>query len=192
MMNYTTEGKTTMPTIPYTISVLNGKAAVFVRGLIEHIDAHPAGVDIPLRPAQKAGMDDVEGLGDTISIPYVSKLTKVLEDADVITKHRKGKGYVLNKDLNFEDMADFLTEATFGMTIERETSDEDIQSRSEFLDNMKEHGAVRISKDRPLAKPAYQLAVEKFKAGEYDMIFIQKDLDIDVWEIAHASVVNQK
>jgi hypothetical protein len=166
-----------MTTVPYSISILTGKAAVFVRGLLNHIEIESK-TDLPLRPAQKAGMDAVEELGETISIPYISKLTKVLETADVITKHRKGKGYVLNKDLNFEDTITFLTESDFGMTVEKEASEDDIRMRSAIIDHMNDVGHVRIEAEHPVDKRAYQVLIDKFKAGKYDMVFVDRDIQL--------------
>lgn len=190
-----------MTNLPTDLDRLSGKAAVFVRGLIQYLDKQSPSIDMKLRPAQKAGMDAVEALGETISVPYVSKLTKLLETSGVVNKIRKGKGYVLNRDIQFEAVADYLEESfQWGTTIEREDSEDTIRIRSEFLDLMGQKKAVRITNESPLSKVAYQVAIDKFKSGKYDMVFVDRTIDLNVMDYGdyigelrgtiHASVAN--
>lgn len=186
-------------TLPIELQNLSGKAAVFVRGVIQHLDNQEPPIDMKLRPTQKAGMDAVEALGESISVPYVSKLTKLLETSGVVNKIRKGKGYVLNKDLKFEDVADYLEDSfQWGTSIEREDSEDTVRMRSAMLDHMTDVGSVRIEAEAPLDKVAYQVLIDKFKAGKYDMVFVQRDealfhdhgYNVAVQTI-HASVANR-
>lgn len=206
MMNYTTKDETTMTlpaVLPPALNHLSGKAAVFVRAVMQYVDRQDRPIDLPLRATQKAGMDAVEALGETISVPYVSKLTKGLETAEAITKTRKGKGFVVNKGSRFENFANYLEDNfEWGTQIEREDSAETISVRSQFLDGMKANRGIRISKDNPLPKAAYQVAIDKFKAGEYDMVFVPSTIDLNVVDYGDqvgwlhatrdASVANQK
>lgn len=176
---------------------LSGKAAVWVRGFTEHVARTAVQKDdIKLRPAQKAGMAAVEELGDTISIPYISKLTKLLEEARVITKSRKGKGYVIVKDDRFEDVLAELHNSGWGREIQKEASEDDIRMRSAMLDHMTDVGHVRIEAEAPLDKRAYQVLIDKFKQGQYDMVFVDRDMgliDESNYPVntIHASVANR-
>lgn len=160
------------------LTQLDGKAAVFVRGMMEFIDSYPQDDDggIPLRKAQEAGLAAVEEQGESISIAYVSKLSAMLQETNVIRKERKGKKYILTGWVKYDEFITFLSENSMGKTITKELPLEQVKARSEFLDLMGQNGAVRISQDHQLDKAAYQVAIEKFKAGKYDMIFIDKDL----------------
>lgn len=187
-------------TLPVELNHLSGKAAVWVRGFVSHALSHGAG-EVKLRPAQKAGMDAVEELGETISVPYVSKLTKLLEEANVVTKTRKGKGYVITPGENLNQMGEHLHDSEWGSTIEREDSDDTIRMRSAILDHMTDVGSVRIEAERPLDKRAYQVLIDKFKAGKYDMVFVDRDVPLRMVEddgetgyhveTIHASVANR-
>ena len=167
-------------TLPAELDRLSGKAAVFVRGFIEHVSrTNVQNRDIALRPTQAAGMSAVEELGDTISVPYVSKLTKLLETADVIYKNRKGKGYIVIPGNNFTEMTDLLHNSGWGRTIEREASEDDIRMRSAILDHMTDVGHVRIEAENPIDKRAYQVLIDKFKQGHYDMVFVDRDIALE-------------
>lgn len=182
MMKYTTKGLKRQMTenIP-DLRHLSGKAAVFVRGFIEHVFDQPA-YTAKLRKAQDAGVRGVTELGDTISIPYVSKLTKLLETSGVVEKTRKGKGYEVTKGERFFDLAKYLKDSEWGQMLEREDSAETISARSEFLDLMGQKKAVRITQDKPLPKAAYQVAIDKFKSGKYDMVFVDRTIDLNVMD----------
>lgn len=45
-----------------------------------------------------------------------------------------------------------------------------------MLDHMTDIGSVRIEAEHPLNKVAYQVLIEKFKSGAYDMVFVARDL----------------
>lgn len=182
------------------LSHLSGKAAVFVRGFMQHLADAP-GYEAPLRKAQDSGVREVEALGETISIPYVSKLTKLLETSGVVEKVRKGRNYRVSghKDNGvFLQMLQVL-ETEWGTIIQDEASEESILMRSAMLDHMTDVGSVRIEAEAPLNKVAYQVLIDKFKQGKYDMVFVDRDVVLrmeDDGEIGyhvetiHASVVN--
>lgn len=192
-----------MNAIPYEMTTLSGKAAVFVRGMVEFVDQRGDGTK--LRDAQKAGMDAVEALGETISIPYVSKLSKTLQTSDILKKERKGKGYIVTRGDVFNDFIQYLAESDYGVGVEPEVSEGDIRMRSAMLDHMTDVGHVRIEAEHPLDKRAYQVLIDKFKAGQYDMVFVHRDITLvepnehpdehpRVFPVKtiHASVANQK
>lgn len=186
--------------LPYELKTLSGKAAVFVRGILTYLDNDR--VDIPLRRAQEMGMAAVEELGSTISVPYISKLTKVLETLGVVDKERKGKGYAINRGKAYDRYARVIFNSEYGQVIEGEASADDIRMRSAMLDHMTDIGSVRIEADHPLDKVAYQVLVEKFKQGKYDMVFVQRDVVLRMEdehnelgyhvETLRSSVANQK
>lgn len=165
------------------LQTLDGKAAVFVRGFIDHLVDHELTKQddgLTMRPAQEAGKAAVESLGEEISIAYVSKLTVLLQECKVVYKERRGKKFVLFPGVEYDPFCDFVEDKGFGLSMTKELPDDQVQARSEFLDHMKEHGAVRIRAVEPLEKAAYMLAIDKFKSGEYDMVFVDRNNDLDV------------
>lgn len=153
---------------------LDGKAAVFVRGMIDFIEAHPL-PDIPLRGAQDAGLNAVIEQDETISVPYISKLSVLLQQGRIISKQRKGKGFTVLRDIYFAEFREYMIGRNYGESLLREESMERVVARSQFLDFMNENPGVRISKDSPIDKAAYQVAIDKFKRGDYDMIFVKRE-----------------
>jgi len=168
-----------MTTLNYKkLQTLDGKAAVFVRGMMDHLtdNALEAQDDgLPMRKAQEAGQAAVKELGEEISIPYISKLSVLLQECNVLYKERRGKKFMLFPGVEYEPFADFIVDKGYGLSMTRELPMEQVKARSEFLEWMKDMGAVRIQADEPLEKAAYQIAIDKFKAGDYDMVFVRRD-----------------
>jgi len=181
------------------LQMLGGKAAVFVRGMLTDIYDHD---EDKLRKAQEAGMFAVRDLGDEISVPYVSKLSALLQDAKVITKERSGRSFKVDRGDSFGDFWVWIeNNPDWGLSVQDLPDDETVNERSAFLDQMNEDGAVRLSADNPLGKAAYSLARDKFTIGEYDMVFVRSGWDIMAvnpdHQIEHevtyiSSVANQK
>lgn len=159
------------------ITNLGGKAAVFVRGFIEFCDTYPQTDDsgIPMRKAQEAGQSAVQELGEEISIPYISKLTNLLIASSVLIRERVGKHYRVTGAMNYPWLIEYLENTGWGRSMTTELPIEAIQARSALLDHMAFYGAVRIQADEPLDKAAYQVAYDKFKSGQYDMVFVERD-----------------
>lgn len=182
------------------ITNLSGKAAVFVRGFMEFCDTFPLTDDgIPMRKAQEAGMAAVEELGEEISVAYLSKLTNLLIVSGVLSRERVGKKYMIKGDSLYPWLTEHLETTGWGQSMTAELPIEQVQARSALLDHMSAHGAVRIESNNPLAKAAYQVAIDKFKAGQYDMVFVDAGVDlkayadgdiISPWVTTHASVAN--
>lgn len=159
------------------VTILNGKSAVFVRGFVEHL--MEPGADAKLRKAQEAGQSAVLELGEDISVQYISKMSKLLQEEGIVTKTREGRHFHLSPGRNLHPFVQFLeNNAAWGTSTKRELTETQITARSEFLDEMKNVGLVRIEANDPLDKAAYQVAQEKFKSGDYDMVFIRADLRI--------------
>jgi hypothetical protein len=98
----------------------------------------------------------------------------------VVYKERRGKKFMLFPGVEFQSFYEFITDKSYGTTLTKELPVEQIQARSTFLDDMAAHGYVRIEADNPLPKAAYMIAIDKFKAGDYDMVFIQRRLTFDL------------
>lgn len=156
------------------IQQLDGKAAVFVRGMLDFIEAHPL-PEIPLRKAQEAGQHAVEELEETISVPYISKLSVLLQQARIIRKERRGQKFIVFRDIHYSVFRIYMEGKSYGESLTKELPIDQVMLRSAFIDHMQERGSVRISIDKPLAKAAYQVAMDKFKRGEYDMVFIKRE-----------------
>lgn len=158
------------------ITSLNGKSSVFIRGFIEY--CLDPGTPTPLlRKAQEAGQAAVNEHGEEISVQYISKLSKLLQEEQVVFKSRAGRSFELFPARNLTSLGEYLTKnPTWGTSTKRELTDEQISARSQFLDDMATHGHVRIQSDQPLDKAAYQVAIDKFKQGKYDMIFIDANI----------------
>lgn len=178
---------------------LGGKAAVYVRGFMEFCDTFPQTDDggIPMRKAQEAGLAAVEDLGEEISIPYISKLTNLLISSGVVSRERVGRKYIVKADELYPWLTDHLDSNSWGRSMTAELPIEQVTARSAFLDHMNAQGAVRIKSNEPLAKAAYQVAIDKFKAGTYDMVFVDSGVDLKAyadgdlvkpWVTTHASV----
>lgn len=195
MIDYVEQKVYDMATVDLTkrkITNLGGKAAVFVRGFIEFCDTYPQTDDsgIPMRKAQEAGQAAVQELGEEISIPYISKLTNLLIACDVLVRERKGKHYRVKGAMNYPWLIEYLENNGWGQGMTTELPIDQIQARSRLLDRMNDHGFVRIQADAPLEKAAYQVAIDKFKSGDYDMVFVERDLTFDVDTIT-SSVANR-
>lgn len=158
-----------------TFKALSPKAAIFARGFVEHLATSPIG-SLPLRKCQDHGVAALADAGETISVPYISKLTVALENLQLVTKQKAGKHYMAYKgDPLVWDSFILLLEGDFGTSMEASIPDEVVAERSKILDFMGEHCAVRITESEPLSKPMYQVLMEKFRAGKLDMVFVDTD-----------------
>jgi hypothetical protein len=165
------------------LQTLDGKAAVFVRGFMDHLvdnGLEQADDGLPMRKAQEAGQAAVEELGEEISIPYISKLSVLLQDCKVVYKERRGKKFMLFPGVEFDPFYDFITERSYGTSMTKELPMDQVMARSAFIDHMRDIGYWRITVEEPLSKAAYQVAIDKFKAGDYDMVFIDRNLTFDL------------
>jgi hypothetical protein len=149
------------------IESMSGKDAVFIRGFMQ---AFFEGDD-SLRQCQEAGKAAVEQLDDIISVPYISKLSKVLVTSRIITKRKVSRHYVLSKSSLADDFQAFLEERPYwgGSLTGKE---QDPIDRKALLDHLDEYHCVRSTVDHQLPKAAYALMMQKFKKGQYDIAFI--------------------
>jgi len=184
---------------------LEGKAAVFVRGLMDFVESVKDPEGVHLRHAQDAGMAAVIEADEVISVPYISKLTVLLQACRVVRKERRGKKYMLFPDLNYIAFVEHMEKYNYGISLEKGESMDRVIARSKFLDFMQENPGVRIARDNTLDKAAYQIAMDKFKRGEYDMVFVKREYqtilavnhdkgieeEVTSMNVAHASVAHQ-
>lgn len=162
---------------------LSPKARVFARGFIDYMLIHtkdPA-LGTPLRKAQDAGLKALTDEDETISVPYISKLTVMLENQGLIIKVRRGKSFAVVQGAPsvWSSFVELL-ESGWGSSLDEAIPDEVVQARSEVLDFMNERGAIIITKANLVSKPQYQLLNEKFNAGEYDMAFVKRTHNLSV------------
>jgi hypothetical protein len=186
------------------LATLDGKAAVFIRGMMNFIQAHPL-PEAPLRGAQDAGKAAVEELDETISIPYISKLSVLLQQARVISKERRGQKFIVLRDIYFHDFREHMELKNYGESVEKEETMDRVVARSQFLDFMQANPGIRISKDNTIDKAAYQVAYDKFKRGDYDLIFVKREYttilavnpdegieeEVTTMDVVHASLTRQ-
>lgn len=160
-----------------SFSTFSPKAQVFARGFAEYAEL---GMPAKLRDCQNAGADAIRELGEQLSVPYISKLTKNLEALGVVEKVRVGRGFVVHPGPKWQDFIDFLPTSSFGLSLEVTLPDEDVIERSGMIDYLTGHDGVRISNSRPLPKAGYRVLIERFKEGKLDMVFVKSDSKVFV------------
>lgn len=156
------------------LTTKTGKAAVFIRGFLTYMTEQPVGHAISFRQSQQAGLDLVQSLGEDISVPYISNLSRVLVDRGIVSKQRVGRKFVVVRSDKFDLMCDFLEEhETWGTTIEAEDDVHTIEARSIVLNHIEYNGSLRLKSANRIPRKAWQVVWDKFQAGELDLIFIE-------------------
>lgn len=157
---------------------LTPKARVFARGFVTHMltNITDPSIGVALRKCQDAGNAAIIDQEETISVPYISKLTNQLEASGAIIKVRRGKHFhvVPGAPSVWADTIAKIEEG-YGETMEELVSDEVVQARSTIIDYMKHNLGVVIDSARPLDRVRYQVLIEKFKAGKLKMAFYDAD-----------------
>jgi hypothetical protein len=154
------------------VTALTGMPAIFIRGYMIAFDDG----ERSLRKCQDAGRTLVEELGATISIPYISKISRMLEDAEVLVKSKAGRSYIVGSNDNLEDFREFLdTHPDYGTRL-KGTAEQDEQ-RGKALDHLKEHGAILASydEDQMLPSAAFKMLMQMVKEQKLDLAFIKRD-----------------
>lgn len=155
------------------VTVKSGRAAVFIRSMVETVKAYGS-KPLPLRTAQAKALETVQSQGSDLSISYLSNLSRTLTDASVLRKSRDGKKFYLERGPLFHHMTDFLDEHPDWGTV----ADEgvvDVGDRATVLDHLIDHGSIRVTSEARLPKAAWTLVWDKFNAGELDLVFIEPD-----------------
>lgn len=154
------------------LTSLNGITAIFVRGFVEAFDAG----EQTLRGCQDAGLALVQELGGAISVPYISKLSRSIRDADVVVQSKVGRNYVLGASDNLEEFMTFLeNDPDYGTRL-KGTKEQDDQ-RGKALDHLKEHGAILASydEDKLLPPAAFKMLMQMVREQKLDLVFMKRD-----------------
>lgn len=154
------------------ITSLTGITAIFVRGFVE---AFTDG-EQTLRGCQDAGLTLVQELGGAISVPYISKLSRSLSEAEIITRSKLGRNYIVGAGPNLEEFVLFLEgEEDYGTRL-KGTALQDEQ-RGRAMDHLEEHGAILASYDDDARLPpaAFKMLMQMVKEEKLDIAFIKRD-----------------
>lgn len=138
-------------------------AALFFRGFIGAMEGK-------LRECQEAGKGLVEEFGFTISVPYISKLSKQLEAEGVMIKHKEGKHYVVRAGDNYQAMMDFMdSHERWGNTDGKE---EEYRLRSKVIDG---GYFIRANREDRIPHKAFQVLYQAVQEGKIEMMFYPTD-----------------
>lgn len=149
------------------IEGLSGKGAVFVRNFMEtFLDG-----DNSLRRCQEAGKLAIEEQEDTVSVPYISKLSKMLVTSRVVGRKKTGRHYVVTDSTFTKDFQTFLAEHPFWGDKVGAREEEPLE-RMVLLNHLEKYNSVRSTAANRIPKAAYRLMMEKVNKGEYDMVFV--------------------
>lgn len=121
-------------------------------------------------------MEDME---KTISIPTVSKRSRLLVDAGVVTRKKQGRVYTQNDGENLNRFLDFLDQDEDYGTRVTGNAEED-QQRTDAWNLIEEHGAVRTDKDHRLPVAAFKMLMKYANNGELDVVFVKPGLTLGV------------
>jgi hypothetical protein len=150
-------------------------AAIFVRGYVEtFVDG-----EVTLRGCQDGGVFLVKEYGGDISIPYVSKMSRLLDDAEVVRRTKKGRSYVVGRSDFTDDFIEYLTaHPEFGSRIKGTQEQEDL--RIQVIEHLELHGSVRSTEEHRIPGPAYKYLAQQVREGQLDVIFVQAGLKAGV------------
>ena len=156
-----------------------GKAAVFIRGFMEHFqeqwEKNPK--PVPLRACQDAGAAAVADLGDEISVAYISKIGRELAADKVIKKSKKGRNYFVEpSEWTDSFWVDFLPGwgENWGKELNPDAINE-MHERDQIIKFVKKHRGVVIYQDQQLPKAMYSYLMKKFNEGKLKLAFLMPD-----------------
>lgn len=150
---------------------LTGIGAIFARGFMEMY----ATQERRLRECQEAGQALVEELEETISVPYISKISRLLVEAGIVGRTKVGRKFYVTDGINLKDFLDFLEEDPDYGTRMRGTQDDD-RARLVVFDHLEEHGSVRSTGEQRIPKAAYKALMKKVMSGELDIVIVKPGL----------------
>lgn len=154
--------------VPHTIMNLDGVAAVFVRG---HMEKYYSG-ETGLRECQEAGVQAISDLGGgSISTSYISKLSRMLRDAKIVSSDKRGRKYYLMPSVFTEEFKAFLdADGVWGTVVVGSTSD--VHAKTAYIKHMRKYGCVKSTAEHRLPKAAYKQAMEAVHEGTLDLVFV--------------------
>lgn len=154
-------------------------AAVFMRNMMEAINDKD---EVPLRQAQEKGQRAVDDMGGTISVAYISKLSRRIEGAQVLTRRREGRKFFLTRGSQYRAMTDYLEQnPNWGATLEQTP---DLIAQAERIlvaGHLNDHNhAIRVNAERKLPREAWSFLMKMYYDGKLDMAFFPTDHDVFV------------
>ena len=145
-----------------------GKAAVFIRGFMEHYYQG----NTSLFDCQAAGKQATLDAGDELSIPYISKLSRALVADGIVERYKVGAKYFNRDGEHTEDFKEFLAEhEDWGLLVTGTVRD--LQERNDVLDLIEEHGAVRGGGDNLIPRSAFSVLMKMVNEGKLDIVFVK-------------------
>lgn len=153
------------------VMALNGIGAIFARGFMEMY----ATKERRLRECQEAGMAAVVELGETISVPYISKISRMLVEAGIVGREKVGRKFYVTDAPHLNDFLDFLEESADYGTRMRGTQDDD-RARLAVFEHLEEHGSVRSTGEQRIPKAAYKMLMQQVQSGELDIVIVKTGL----------------
>ena len=160
----------------YNITTLQGKAAVFIRGFMEAFDT-----GVSLRDCQEAGKRAVEDLGDNISVPYISNLSRALDDENIIKKFKVGRKYFVKPGPGYQDFVEWWdAHEDFGLSLTQVIGVDVVQARHSLQEHIDANGGVLIRAENMLEKDVYKYLMTKFRSGELNIAYIRSGYDAGV------------
>jgi len=155
---------------------LSGISSVFVRGYMT--EYHQRSFDKPgavkLRDCQDAGVKAVEDLDGTISVPTVSKRSRLLVDAGVVSRRKVGKSYVQGDGPNVDQFLKFLDQdEDYGTRLVGSVEEDD--QRNAAWNILEEQGAIRVNAENRLPTPAFKMLMGLVNSGKLDVVFVKPE-----------------
>lgn len=157
------------------ITNLGGIGAVFARGFMEMYETQ----ERRLRQCQEGGQALVEELDSTISVPYISKISRLLTEAGVVGRTKVGRKFYVTDGKNLNDFMDWMNDNPDWGSRLTGSQDDDLQ-RLKVLEHLDEHGCVLSTADNRIPKAAYKLLMQKVQAGTLDIVFVKTGLPMGV------------
>jgi len=150
---------------------LTPASAIFIRGFM---DCYREG-ERSLLKCQTAGLDRLRSHGSDMAVTTISKRSRLMRDAGVMSARRvKGK-FMLTDGDTLDEFLEFLdTDAEYGTRLTGSAEQDD--QRAIALGHMQEHGSIRSTEDSRIPSAAYKVLMQKVKAGELDLVFVESGL----------------
>lgn len=127
------------------------------------------------------GKEAVEELGLTISLAYISKLTKELEGLGLIEKVRAGKHYRVEPGPRHEEYFEWLDDGAPEDWGESAIREDEFQDRLKAM-KLIEAGGVDISKGGLAPRAAWGYLMGLFNRGETRIVMVPIDAEVRVIE----------
>jgi hypothetical protein len=171
---------------------LSGMRAMFIRGFLEYFDEQlqtKGKKTVFLRECQDAGKALVEEQGGDISVPYISKLSRYLVDAEIVTRSKQGRKFICGKGKNCDEMLELL-DGLYGTRLKGDFEDDAL--RTMYLNYVERHGSIRSTPEGRIPTSVYKMFMKMVRDGELDLVVMKPKIKggvkyngkteiIDVW-----------